>query len=165
VPRDRPLKRIAAHFVAAAIASYLLFALLGLAAPPYLGDRIPDMEARSALSFSFAEEGNEWAEAAGYVSHGWLYRRAYLRGTPTAGSGFPRSEQALKSGWPFTVVRGFVRTRGEEVALAGAGWASTPEPGQPARLLPLQPIWPGILLYGLVGALLSLAGTIRRRFE
>lgn len=157
------MKRFALHFVAAAIAAYLWFALLGLVAAPSLGDPIPDPEIRSALSFAFPGEGDGWTDVTGHASHGRLYRRAYVRGTAAAGSGVPRSEQALKSGWPFTVVRGFVRTRGEEVALAGAGWASPPAASAPARLLPLQPVWPGIVLWGLVGALLPLAGRLRKR--
>jgi hypothetical protein len=145
------MKRLVLHFVVSGLCAYALFGLVGLAARPSLGLPLSGGEALAALSFSFPGEGGDWTEASGYASHGWLYRRAYVEGTSPAGT--RRSEQVLKVGWPFTVVRGFVRNGGGNPGHEGVGWTSDPRPGEPARLLPVQPVWPGIALYGLLGVL------------
>ncbi len=149
--------------VAAATVAFGLFALLGITAPPRLGAPLSTEATVRALSFSFPMEGNLWLEPSGHASHGWLYRRAYVEGM-SAGRGSTRySEQVLKVGWPFTVVRGFIWREGVKVTGSGVGWKSEMGPAGTARLLPVQPVWPGILFYGLVGIILSRVRRPRRR--
>lgn len=159
-----PAKRLALHFIVSAICAYAIFGLIGLAATPLLGLPMQDGETLAALDFSFPVEGGDWTEPLGYASRGWLYRRAYVEGTTRAGT--RRSEQVLKVGWPFTVVRGFVRSGGGGPGDEGVGWASQSRPGEPARLLPVQPVWPGVVLYGFLGVLVISAfrkRTVRTR--
>ncbi|NNK48194.1 MAG: hypothetical protein HKP01_04915 [Gemmatimonadetes bacterium] len=145
------MKRIVLRFVVSGLCAYALFGLVGLAATPSLGPSLSDGETLAALAFSFPAEGGDWTEASGYASPGWLYRRAYVAGTSQAG--VRCSEQVLKAGWPFTVVRGFARSGGGDHGNEGVGWISNSRPGEPARLLPIEPVWPGIVLYGLLGVL------------
>ena len=153
------MKRLLFHFVLSALGAYTLFALVGLAATPSLGDPLSDDETAAALSLAFPEEGSDWSQMSGYAAHGHLYRRAYVEGTSLAGA--RRSEQVLKVGWPFTVVRGFVRSGGSETVDFGVGWHSEATDGEPARLLPVQPVWPGLAFYGLLSVLASGARIIR----
>ena len=153
------MKRLVLHFVLSGLCAYALCGLLGLAATPSLGLPLSGGNTLTALAFSFPDEDGDWTEASGYASHGWLYRRAYVEGTSPAGTW--RSEQVLKVGWPFTVVRGFVRSGGGNPGHEGVGWTSDSRPGEAARLLPVQPVWPGIALYGLLGVLVLGARNIR----
>jgi hypothetical protein len=153
------MKRFGLHFALCGLCAYAAFGLIGLAAPPTLGIPLSARETQTSLAFSFPDEGGDWTRASGYASHGWLYRRAYVQGMSAAGA--RRAEQVLKVGWPFTVVRGFVRSGNGAPGHLGVGWTSDVSPGDPARLLPLQPVWPGIVLYGVLGALMLAAWDLR----
>ena len=133
------------------LCAYAAFALIGLAATPTLGVPLSPEDATAAIAFSFVDEGAEEGKASGYAAHGWLYRRGYVEGTSPDGSRL--SEQVLKVGWPFTVVRGFVRSRDGDPDHEGVAWASDLEADRPVRLLPVQPVWPGVVFYGILGAL------------
>jgi hypothetical protein len=154
------MKRPVLHFSLSAIMAYVAFGFIGLAATPSLGPPLSVGEAETALAFSFPDEGRDWTESSGHASHGWLYRRAYVEGTSRAG--VRRSEQVLKVGWPFTVVRGFVRGGDGEPGNLGVAWTSPASRGEPARLLPVQPVWPGLAFFGFLGALLLGAISWRR---
>lgn len=127
---------------------------MGVLASPGIESRLTDDEASAALTYSFPNAGSEWVNPAGYVSHDWLYRRVYVEGRTGQPDPVRYTEQVLKSGWPFTVSRGFVRTSNGETTTEGVAWmASTPVDG-PVRLLPVQPVWPGLVFYGLLGTVL-----------
>ena len=135
--------------------AYALFAAVGLATKSGPGSPIATPAAEAALVFAFptASSGREWHAVSGTTRRGWLRRQAYVEGNLGSTAGERYSEQVLKVGWPFTVVRGFVRTAGSEVTREGAHLVGPAVPGQPARLLPTQPVWPGVILYGLIGML------------
>ena len=67
------------------------------------------------------------------------------------------SEQVLKVGWPFTTVRGFVRVADGEVNPDGALWLQEDPTQGPVRFLPIQPVWPGLLINSFGITLLWLA--------
>ncbi len=144
-------------FLGGAALSYFLCALIGLAATPRTGATLQPDLAVDALTFSFpAARG--WENVAGSASHGWLYRRAHLEGEANATSAGAAkakfSEQLLKVGWPFTSVRGFVRFADGQPDHRGVGWTDADGTMTAARMLPLQPVWPGLVLNGSVAALL-----------
>ena len=74
---------------------------------------------------------------------------AYVEGNLGSSSGERYSEQVLKVGWPSRSVRGFIRTAGGKVDREGARLVGRAD--QPVRLLPTQPLWPGVALYGFLG--------------
>ncbi|MEO0556961.1 MAG: hypothetical protein AAF170_02125 [Bacteroidota bacterium] len=160
------MRALSFQFLTSASVAYVAFSLVGLAVTPG-GESAPlgSDAAAEALAFAFpnaSASSEAWAEATGRVSHGWLLRRAYIEGTLVSDAPVRHSEQILKVGWPFTVVRGFVRTSGAEMQTEGAriiGPASSP-----VRVLPLQPVWPGVVLMGLMGTmLLTLTAQARHR--
>jgi hypothetical protein len=146
------------RFLLSALFGYLIFAAVGWAVPPALGPNITASDAAAALNFSFADavpEARSWHAPAGNVSQGWIVRRAYIHGRLGSESGLRYSEQVLKIGWPFTVARGFIRTVGSGVHTEGACFVGKTPSAQPVRMLPTQPVWPGIIFLGLVGLLAS----------
>lgn len=152
-------------FGCGALIAYLLCALVGAAAPPNLGPSMTTNEAATALAFSFSDAGSgpgSWYAPSGNASQGWLFRRAYVTGRSGSDSGTFYSEQALKVGWPFTVVRGFVRNVGTAMSLHGARIIGARETATPLRMLPTQPVWPGMVFFGLIGAFVSTVVSRRR---
>ena len=143
-------------FLFGALVAYAIGAFVGAAAAPAPGTSITTTEAAAALAFSFPDAGSEpasWFSPSGNASQGWLIRRAYVTGRLWSETGTVYSEHVLKVGWPFTVVRGFIRMVGSETSQEGAG-GIPPAPGATsARMLPTQPVWPGLIFYGLVGGL------------
>ena len=125
--------------------TYITAAVLGLALSPQRGEPLDPERVREALEFAFPAT-TDWSDVEGAVSHRWLVRRAFVSGVDDdAGTLF--SEQILKIGWPFTIVRGFDRrsdSRVSDVDSIGVGWVSGEQLGQPRRLLPLLPVWPGL---------------------
>jgi hypothetical protein len=137
-----------------ALCAYALFAIVGVTTQSIPGSPIGAMSAEATLVFAFptgSAEGGQWHSVSGTARHGWLLRHAYVEGNLDSISGVLHSEQVLKVGWPFTVVRGFIRTVGSEVEREGARLVGRADPGQPVRLLPTQPVWPGVVLYGFLG--------------
>lgn len=144
-----------------AMLAYTLFATIGLATEPGRESPLAASAAEAALVFAFpiASSEGEWHGVSGTARHGWLLRQAHVKGKLGSIAGKQYSEQVLKVGWPFTVVRGFVRTAGDEVTREGAHLLGPKAPGQTVQFLPTQPVWPGVVLYGLIGML----GTTRRK--
>ena len=152
-------------FTGAAVA-YVLCALLGGATQPSLGPAMPPAQAAAALALAFGDAGptaDVWIEPFGHTMHERLFRRAYVTGRLGSEGGPLYSEQVLKVGWPFTVVRGFVRTVGSQVHVDGALVLTATETPTGWRLVPLQPVWPGLGLAGLLGAVVCMAVEKRRR--
>lgn len=134
---------------------YVTATLLGLSRSPQLGQTLDAERSTFALSTAFPLVSG-WTDVRGATSHTWLARRAFVEGVDSA-TGHRYSEQVLKVGWPFTAVRGFDR-RSDATDIApssiGIGWAADAPFGHPRRLLPLQPVWPGVVT--LTAALLLL---------
>lgn len=152
--------------LAGASAAYVLCALLGAQARPTLGPAMTPAQAAAALAFAFSDAGpapDVWADPAGHTMHGWLFRRGYVTGRLGSEPAVAYSEQVLKVGWPFTVVRGFVRTVGSQVRLDGALVLDATAPTTARRLVPLQPVWPGLGLSWLLGAIVCVMVERRRR--
>lgn len=143
-------------FPCGALAAYVVCALVGAAVQPVLGPSMSTTEAAAALAFSFRGAGSEpgaWYDPSGNASHSWIFRRAFVTGHLGSDSGTAYSEQVLKVGWPFTVARGFIRTVGPEMSQEGARVMGAAKAGLPTRMLPTQPVWPGVVFFGLVGAI------------
>ena len=125
-------------------------ALLGYLAPLNLKQTLPRADVASALDQVFElppGPDRAWTEATGTVSHGPFFRRAWLRGTR---NDVDYTEQVLKVGWPFTTLRGFIRQRDSAVDTTGVAlMKGTPSAG-PVRFLPLQPVWPGLVINTLL---------------
>ena len=147
----RPMRTLV-QFVLSACLAYIAFAVLGVLTAPGFGSPLSPDEAVAALSFSFPEVNPDWKRPAGNASHGWLFRRAYVEGYAGSIVEVRYSEQVLKVGWPFTVVRAFVRTTNNDLTPEGAAWVGPFTPGRPVRVLPVQPVWPGLMVYGFLGA-------------
>jgi hypothetical protein len=140
--------------------------VLGVAAPVDPGSPLTEEAAAIALSFSFPTVEQEWEDPTGSASHGWLFRRAYIAGYGSSTPPTHYSEQVLKVGWPFTVVRGFIRNVEGRISREGAPWTEAQAPEGAARLLPTQPVWLGLALYGLLGTIVaSGVGRIRGRHD
>ena len=146
------------RFILSATLACLLFALIGATTRPGADPPITTSAAMEALAFAFRDVGlgaEEWQEPSGTARHGWLLRRAFVQGYLAPDPGNQYTEQVLKVGWPFTVVRGFIRTAGPQVSREGARVMGDVVPGRPVRFLPTQPVWPGVIFYGLLGAVLT----------
>jgi len=160
------MKALLVGFPCSALLAYLLCALAGVTAQPVPGPSVTAEEAAAALAFSFSDadpEPGSWHIPSGTASHGWLFRRAYVQGHLGSVSGTFYSEQVLKVGWPFTVVRGFVRRVGPQTTQEGALVIGAAQMATSRRILPTQPVWPGVVFYGLVGIVIHTA--IPRRFR
>ncbi|MEM8558533.1 MAG: hypothetical protein AAGG50_11985 [Bacteroidota bacterium] len=154
-----------AFFAAAgtAMLAFLCFGVLGFVLSPSLDTTLAEADAVAALAFTFDDRPGAWQNASGQIAHTWLYRQAYIGGEVRRGTAsVSHTEQVLKVGWPFTVVRGFIRSAGSDVEHTGVAW-SAETVGQPARLWPVQPVWPGVVFYGLAGLAFALVGTRVRR--
>lgn len=156
-------RQIASAFLGAVLGGYIAAAAVGAILP--LAKEIPLDEAlaRAGLRLAFAREtqaGANWEDVSGTTLHHPLIRRAYLRGT-SDGAFF--SEQVLKVGWPFTLVRGFVRVRAGEIRPRGAMWLRGDATSGPVMFFPFQPVWPGLLFTGLVLTPLLLAVSLLAR--
>jgi len=153
------MRRVFVGFVLGASAALILGSIIGTASPMRAGQPIETAAAEVALDFAFRDvrlEGVPWYAASGKAHQGWLFRTAYVEGRLGSESGTGYSEQVLKVGWPFTVVRGFIRTVGDDVELEGARLIGEVDHGQPVRFLPMQPVWPGVVLYGLLGMVVAI---------
>jgi hypothetical protein len=149
------------------VGGYLAFGLLGFQLRPRDGSSLADPAAAAALTFAFREDfahSPDWYDVEGTSAHGWLTRQAFVRGALEATDGVPYSGQVLKVGWPFTMVRGFVRVVGEDVRREGVLVIRGDPRAGPVRLLPIQPVWPGMIINSLwlAAVLLTMAGLGRR---
>ena len=161
-------RRLLAAYGVAMVGGYLAFGLLGfqLRPRPNHGSPLSEPAVVTALTFAFRGEitaSPDWYDVEGTTTHGWLTRRAFVRGALGADR-VAYSEQVFKVGWPFTMVRGFVRTVGEQVRREGVLVIRGDPRAGPVRLLPLQPVWPGMIINSgwLAAVLLAMAGLGRR---
>jgi hypothetical protein len=138
-------------YATALIGGYIVFALIGFASLPAQGARLSAPVAVDALAFSFGREvphGASWIEAGGSAAHGWLIRQAYVHGRMEP-NGTRYAEQVRKIGWPFTTVRGFIRAVDHDVQPVGAFFIRGDPAVGPVRFLPMQPVWPGLVVSGI----------------
>lgn len=152
------MQRFITHFFLSALLAFVCFAVGGLVVPLRYEQTASDDAVTFALDYAFptaAASPGPWTETAGAITHRKLYRRAFMKGKKTA----PYSEQVLKVGFPFTVVRGFIRTSPAGTDALGAVFvAGDMEAGQ-ATFMPLLPVWPGLVFFGLVGAIALSGGS------
>ena len=149
------------------VGGYLACGLLGFQLRPHQGASLAESAVTAALTFAFRRDVGQrpgWYSAEGTGSHGWLTRRAYVRGALRGMDGIHYSEQVLKVGWPFTTVRGFVRVAGQDVRRDGVLVIRGDPREGPVQLLPIQPVWPGMIINSvwLAAVLLAMAGLGRR---
>lgn len=159
------MKAVSIRFLVSAALGYALCAAFGWTLAPTTGNSLDPSEAAAALRFAFPDAGdgsNSWHAPEGTATRGRLIRRAYVHGHLDSSSGPRYSEQVLKVGWPFTVVRGFIRSSGTELRTRGAYFVGPAAVNEPVRMLPMQPVWPGIIVVGLAGALAATAIASRR---
>jgi hypothetical protein len=151
-------------FVAAALGAYVASAFIGLALPADRGTALTESDAVLALRYAFGNlSSDQWQDAMGHALHHPVTRRAFISGM----QGETRyTEQVLKVGWPFTMARGFVRTRGAVVERDGALMPQGDPAGGPIAFLPVLPVWPGLLFNGMILTLPLLAvGVAARRLR
>ena len=143
------------------VGSYCVFGVIGFATRPVKGASLPDSATTEALMFSFGPElsGRTWVETEGAVARGWLIRQAFVRGTSDLDSA-RFSEQVRKIGWPFTTVRGFVRTADGRVLRTGAVLLTGDPLSGPVRFLPIQPVWPGLILNSILITAVLVGGSV-----
>lgn len=76
------------------------------------------------LDFVFGDDkawlDDELYPLRGHVKHGALFRKAHIAGWSKETIPVYHAEDVLKVGWPFTTVRGFAHTVGEEVTYINA---------------------------------------------
>ncbi|NNG17901.1 MAG: hypothetical protein HKM89_15605 [Gemmatimonadales bacterium] len=144
------------------VLGYLASGLLGLQLAAPEGSPLAEPAAATALTFAFRSDVGPspiWHRIEGTSTHGWLVRRAYVRGVHGTAEGTRYSEQVLKVGWPFTMVRGFVRLVGTDERRDGVLVVRGDPSAGPVRLLPIQPVWPGLIINSLWLAAVFLAVT------
>jgi len=150
------MRRFLTAFLVSALSAYVVFAVSGFFLTPQYDETATPDAVTFALDYAFPEAATQpasWTQPTGAISHRTLYRRASMRGVKDG----RYTEQVLKVGFPFTIARGFIRTTPTEVHVLGAAFVSgDPTTGQ-ATFLPLLPVWPGIVFFGLVGGLAALA--------
>jgi hypothetical protein len=152
-------RRVSTVYVSAVILGYVTFALVGFASAPLDGRPLSAVEAEAALAFAFPNAEGVWSRTEGTSSHSWLFRRAYVQGHSGRPTPSAHSEQVLKVGWPFTAVRGFIRSAGHERRTAGASFLQGDATGGPIRFMPIQPVWPGLIFNSVwIAALLLVIG-------
>lgn len=153
------IRRFVIVFLVATLGMYAVLAFAGFLLPLADGEALSEQQAGEALDFAFNAEfpdGTAWLEVSGDARHGWLTRRAFVRGSSESDETI-YSEQVLKVGWPFTTVRGFVRTMAGNIRWEGVLWVQGDPTAGPVRLLPVEPVWPGLLINSLGVTLLVLA--------
>lgn len=156
-----------AIFASALLGNLVLTVILALVLP------LPEGQPMTpAQSGAFLEEAmGSWLEpdtvivAEGTVSHRALERRVFVRGVLSDTGQTVVATHVLKIGWPFTTLRGFVHIRGKETMADGAiRIRGNPRVGF-VRFIPLNPVWPGVIINTLMIAVAAGAGAlmIRRR--
>lgn len=136
-----------------AVLGFGALAAIGYSLEPGPGEPITAEEAGATLNFAFRTElgpSHTWQTANGSISHTWFVRRAFAEGISSDGFSTRYTEQVLKVGWPFTMVRGFVRVTGSSIEADGAYLLDSGAETGPVRFLPLLPVWPGVLFDGLL---------------
>lgn len=154
-------RRVSIVYVSAVMLGYVTFALVGFVSAPLEGSPLSAAEAEAALAFAFPNAPGDWSRTQGTSSHSWLLRRAYVRGYSGRLTPSSYSEQTLKVGWPFTTVRGFIRSAGHERRTTGALFLQGDSSGGSIRFMPIQPVWPGLILNSVwIAALLLVIGSL-----
>jgi len=154
--------RYAIQFLSFAIGAFLLAAIYGMIVPASYSETLDSATAAESISFVFGVETGgplELTVAEGSIHHGPLTRRSFIHGATTEGE---YAEQVLKVGWPFTVARAFIHVTPEGRRTIGV-LGSAAEGELPAEgIIPVQPVWPGVIFWGLIGVLLAAVPTFRR---
>ena len=153
------MKAFLTAWLSGALAVYLACTLVGYFTGLQLEQKLGEQAARDSLAFAFSD-AEDWTGVRGGVSQGWLIRKAWTTGES---QGRHYSEQVLKVGWPFTAARGFARIRAGETDTEGAILLQGDPKTSMVRFMPVQPVWPGIVINSLPLALLLLVGWRRSR--
>lgn len=166
------IKRGLVYYGVAAIINVMICWIIALNIQPSpLTDGTPleQSEVIEQLAFTFDDQ-LAWQRAAPFEPSGEMRRRALVRqlsvtGWSTAPTPIRYSEQIMKVGWPFTTVRGFIRTEGKVTRYEGAiPLQSVTTSGTSLRILPTQIVWPGILINsGLLALLPGLVQLLIKR--
>ncbi len=149
------LKSLFLRFVLFSAFSFAVCAGSGFFSSPRYNVSTTDEETVSALTETVGAEmtpSPDFSFSRGETYQGFLFRRSLMHGLPVTAQPMSMFEQSLEVGWPLAVVRGVVHQNGPERHTHGAMlFGSKIEPPYD-KMLPYQPVWPGILLWGLLGA-------------
>ena len=132
-----------------------MFSVVGTYSAPRYNVSIPDGETTSELKRTVGSEMTPQAEfsfSRGETYHGWVIKRSLLHGLPVTAQPMSVFEQSLHVGWPLTVVQGFIHQNGPEKHTHGAFLFSSKIEPPYDKMIPYEPVWLGILFWGLVGA-------------
>lgn len=105
-----------------------------------------------ALEFVFGLEGGSAvhiSSAEGATHHSAFTRKSFIQGVAPEGGRY--AEQVLKVGWPFTIARAFVHETPEGRHTHGVFGSELGRSLPAESIYPVQPVWPGVLFWGLVG--------------
>lgn len=158
--------RHAIVFGLTALAAYLFAATLGLFIDTSYDVHLDPHVAAESLVFVFQHETGstlEFGSADGATYHSFLTRRSFISGDALNETEPGYSEQVLKMGWPFTVARGFVHGTPSGNHTHGAILFSTDSALPTRPILPIQPVWPGIAFWGLIGVLTFMGVDVLRK--
>ena len=151
---DRGFTQIGAPMaiLVAALALNLFTAVMVAQRPPSEGVALSDAECREMLADALARSttGGTFDVVEGVVIRGALERRLFARGILDDSDGTVVATHILKVGWPFTTLRGFIYVIGEEQVTLGAAAIDGDVRAGFARFVPLQPVWPGLVINTLI---------------
>jgi|GEM_PF-5877881 len=148
------LKRIGLLYVTALILNLVVCWSIALIIDPSMDEEITNDAVTGQLKFVFGDDiqwlDNEHYPLQGKVKHGAIFRKAHIAGWSKETIPVYYAEEVLKVGWPFTTVRGFAHTVGEEVTYIDAIELSAQSGAEQARFFPLQLVWPGLVINSLL---------------
>ena len=151
------LKRIGYLYVIALVLNLVVCWSIALIINPSMDEEITNDAVASQLEFVFGDDiqwlDNEHYPLQGKVKHGTIFRKAHIAGWSEETIPVYYAEEVLKVGWPFTTVRGFAHTVGEEVTYINAIGLDTKSGTEQTRFFPLQLVWPGLIINSLLLAI------------
>ena len=114
---------------------------------------VAPISTRVAEALSRSPMDGELEVVEGVVIRRPLERRLFARGVLDDADRTVVATHILKVGWPFTTLRGFIYSVGDQqIALGAAGIEGDVKAGF-VSFTPLQPVWPGLVLNTLILAL------------
>ena len=143
------IKRISIFYLSAVVVNVLMCWGIALFTDWTMETPLHEADVQAQLQYTFGEDLRFRDGLEGRIEHAAFVRRAALTGWSDEAPSRRYAEQVLKVGWPFTTIRGFGHRRGEAVTYTGALVLSEMTEGGTVRFLPLQPVWPGVILNSL----------------
>lgn len=150
-------KKLGFLYLTALVLNLVVCWSIALIIDPQMDEQLTSDAVADQLEFVFGDDiqwlDNEQYPLQGKVKHGALFRKAHIAGWSREVNPVYYAEEVLKVGWPFTTVRGFAHTVGDEVAYINAIELNASSSAQRTKFFPLQLVWPGLIINSLLLAI------------